>query len=121
MKIIGLQVEITPTKYMQIRLSLCITSDAGNVEFTHYHRFPPMPPGTNLDEWRLAIENNIASPNSGIPFAPWPAIPDAEWNEVKSIQNIVHTPARKAAFLAAESARLEAEARRLGNRPVSPS
>ncbi len=106
-KVIKLQTEVMPDKNIGVRLSLQIL-DGDKVGFQHYHCFPPMPPGENLDAWRAAIEANIGDVNSGIPFAPWPAIPDAEWNEVKAVAAMVWTPERVAAQKEKESAAIAA-------------
>ena len=112
-KVIKLQTEVTPDKDIRARLSLQIL-DGDKMGFQHYHCFPPMPPGENLDSWRTAIEENIGDVNSGIPFAPWPAIPDAEWNEVKAVAAMVWTPDRVAAQKEKESAAIAAAQAILG-------
>jgi hypothetical protein len=94
-KKVGLQVELMRDKSVGIRLSLMLV-EGDTVMHEHFHRFPPMTPGTDLSEWRAAIESHIAMSHevNNIPFAPWPAIPDEEWREVQAVARIAHTPAR---------------------------
>lgn len=91
-KQIGLQVEITRDKSINIRMSLMIV-DAGKVQFEHYHRFA-MQPGANLAETRKMIEDHLAMSDAGIPFAPWGPIPESEWQEVVQHSLITFTPER---------------------------
>lgn len=89
MKTIILSIGTDESRNIRVRLSLC--SDG----FRHFHSIP-IRPGDNLEEARKSVEAHISMPYefSGIPGAPWPKIPDAEWNEVLAIVNTLHTPER---------------------------
>lgn len=81
---------------LAVRLSLMIVED-GAVMSEQYHRMN-IPPGYSLLDARTLLEAHLAQPYevSGIPGAPWPKIPDAEWAEVEQIAGILHTPERVA-------------------------
>lgn len=78
------------TQRVRVRLSLMIVVD-GKVQSEHYHSIN-IEPGANLAELRAVNETAIAGVNNGIPFAPWPKIPDAEWARVGAVCSIFHTP-----------------------------
>jgi hypothetical protein len=78
------------------RLSLLLIID-GQIANEYYHRIP-IQPGDDLSVIRAANENNLLDPNSGIPFGPWPKIPDEEWQEVEQLVGIVHKPSVVAAY-----------------------
>ena len=77
-------------KCFAARLSLLVVED-GKVLSEHYHRIN-IAPGDNLAHIRAANEAHLANPDGGIPGAPWPKIPDAEWAEVEQHIGIVHRP-----------------------------
>lgn len=106
-KLIKSQVEVTPDKHIGVRLSLQIVNGE-KVDFQHYHRFPILPPGSDLANWRAAVETHIANADGGIPFAPWPAIPDSEWAEVEAVASLAWTPERVEAQRQKESEALVA-------------
>ena len=94
------QIEIKANGVIQIRFALDLTED-GNRISRQWHRVS-IEPGAALATIRAANETHFANPNGGVPGAPWPAIPDAEWNEVLEYVKIAHTPERIAAFHATE-------------------
>jgi hypothetical protein len=77
-------------KNVRARISLLLVDD-GNVIHEHYHSIA-IEPGADLASLRATNEKHIATPNGGIPGAPWPAIPDDEWYKVVAVVNILHTP-----------------------------
>jgi hypothetical protein len=90
------------SKDVRVRLSLLIV-DGGAVLAENFHSIAIMP-GDDAVSIRAAIEAHLANPDGGIPGAPWPAIPDAEWADVEAHCGIVHKPAVVAAY----QARIEA-------------
>lgn len=70
-----------------------IDDASGAVMAEHYHS-GSLAPGDSPQALRDAWEAHLANPDGGIPGAPWPKIPDAEWNEVLAIVNTLHTPER---------------------------
>ena len=78
------------SKCLRARLSLLIMEN-GKVLSEFYHSIN-IEPGANLAYLRAANEAHLADPDGGIPGAPWPKIPDAEWAEVEQHIAIVHKP-----------------------------
>jgi len=78
------------SKHVRARLSLLLVDD-GNVINEHYHSIS-IEPGADLAALRAGNEAHIAKPGGGVPGAPWPAIPDAEWEKVEKCCAVVHTP-----------------------------
>lgn len=79
---------------VRARLSLMLVDDEGRAQFEHYHSVS-LAPGDDLAETRAAVETHLAdsdSQRSGIPFAPWPAIPDAEWAKVEGMCQLLDAP-----------------------------
>ena len=77
-------------KNVRARLSLLLV-DGGNIIHEHYHSIS-IEPGADLAALRASNEAHIAKPNGGVPGAPWPAIPDSEWEKVEKCCTVVHTP-----------------------------
>jgi hypothetical protein len=93
-------------KHLRARLSLLVMED-GRVLSENYHAIS-IEPGADLAALRAANEAHIAQPGGGVPGAPWPKIPDAEWAEVEQHCAILHKPevvSRHKARVAAERAR----------------
>jgi hypothetical protein len=78
---------------IRARLSLMLMNGEA-VAFEHYHSVQ-ITPACDLDEVRERVQNHLAMEQkaNGIPFAPWPAIPDAEWEKVRRVCEVFH-PAR---------------------------
>ena len=93
------------TKHLRARLSLLVVED-GRILSEQYHSIN-IEPGANLAAIRAANEAHLANPNGGIPGAPWPKIPDAEWAEVEQHIAIVHKPEVVAAYRERTKAKLE--------------
>jgi hypothetical protein len=94
---------------MQKKIVVCIGTDRGgnvrarfslllmdgdDVMNEHYHSMS-IAATDDLAAARRAVESHLAMPKekSGIPLAPWPAIPDAEWDKVVRVCEVFH-PAR---------------------------
>jgi hypothetical protein len=77
-------------KHVRARLSLLLIED-GNVISRRYHSIECVP-GADLAALRADNEADIAAPNSLVPGAPWPSIPDDEWEKVEKCCAVVHTP-----------------------------
>ena len=98
MKQIKVCVGTSEGKSIRARLSLLfIDDDSGAIMSRHFHSSQDLLPGDDAIAEKLRLEADICSPQSGVPGAPWPKIPDAEWNEVLAIVNTLHTPERVAA------------------------
>lgn len=78
------------SKHVRARLSLLLM-EGEDVGFRHYHSIS-IEPGADLVEVRAANEAHIAKPGGGVPMAPWPAIPDEEWEKVEKCCTVIHTP-----------------------------
>ena len=78
------------TKILRVRLSLLIVED-GRVLSEQYHSIQ-IHPGADLAYIRTANEVHLADPNGAIPGAPWPKIPDKDWDDIKAHCNIIHKP-----------------------------
>lgn len=103
MKKIDICVGTDRSRNLRVRLSLLYLDDAtGEVISEHYHS-GVLQPGDDPAKLRAAWEAHLAMPNGGIPGAPWPKIPDAEWNEVLAMIPILHTPERVAKFQQAKA------------------
>lgn len=81
---------------IQVRLSLMIV-DGETVLSEHYHRVN-IEPGQDVEEQRKRVEEHIAAPTGGVPGAPWPPIPDEEWQKVTGTITAIHTPERVEKF-----------------------
>lgn len=94
---------------IRVRLSLIYCDDGtGEVISEKFHSFNLSP----IDDpvvVSAAVEAHLAQPQavSGIPGAPWPKIPDAEWQEVLDCVKIMHTPERIAEYQAMQAKALE--------------
>ena len=98
-------------KFLRVRLSLLVV-EGDTVLSEQYHSIN-IEPGGNLAAIRAANEAHLANPDGGIPGAPWPKIPDAEWAEVEQHIAIVHKPAVIADYRARqEAARAALEAQK---------
>ena len=78
-------------KHVRARLSLLLI-DGNEVISRQYHSIS-IEPGANLAAIRAGNEAHIAKPNGGVPGAPWPAIPDNEWEKVEKCCTAVHDQA----------------------------
>ena len=95
------------SKFLRARLSLLVVED-GRTLSEQYHSIN-IEPGGNLAAIRAANEAHLANPDGGIPGAPWPRIPDAEWAEVEQHIAIVHKPEVVSAYRARIAAAKEAK------------
>lgn len=98
MKKIDICVSTDRERNLSVHLSLMyVDDDTGDVVSEHCHP-GVLHPGDDPAVLRATWNAHLAQPKSvsGIPGAPWPAIPDAEWNEVLAMIPILHTPARVA-------------------------
>ena len=96
MKKIDICVGTDKERNIRVRLSLIVVDDeSGDVLSEQYHS-GVLHPGDNPQALRDAWDAHLSMPKaaSGIPGAPWPAIPDAEWDEVLAIVKALHTPER---------------------------
>lgn len=77
---------------IRARLSLLVV-EGEQVLSRQYHSIGIVP-GADLVALRNANEQHLAQPFaiSGIPGAPWPSIPEEEWNKVKAVIDVFHTP-----------------------------
>lgn len=98
-------------KFLRVRLSLLLVDESGRVLNEHFHSVA-LAPGADLEAIRAAIEADLQTSQS-IPAAPWPRIPDDEWNDVVAHVSIIHKPAvveaYRARVRAVQLAREEAE------------
>lgn len=94
MKKIDLCVGTDRERNIRVRLSLLFIDDAsGSVMSDTYHS-GTLHPGDNPQSLRDVWDAHLTNPDGGIPGAPWPKIPDAEWAEVEAIVSTLHTPER---------------------------
>jgi len=75
---------------VRARLSLIILDDDGTQIAERYHSFVLLP-GDEPAAAREEVERHLADPAGGIPNAPWPKIPDAEWAKVIAVLPAFHT------------------------------
>lgn len=70
---------------VRVRLSLMLINGE-HVVVEHFHS-ASIEPNHDLDSVRANLESHIAMPQSatGIPLAPWPSIPDEEWEKVELV------------------------------------
>lgn len=80
------------TGNVRARLSLLVVDD-GNVISESYHAVN-FAPTDDYAAVRAATEAHLGQAHeaSGIPGAPWPAIPDEEWAKVTGVCHVIHTP-----------------------------
>ena len=98
MKKIDICVGTDRDRNLRVRLSLMYVDDAtGEIISEHYHS-GVLQPGDDPAALRASWEAHLAKPGGGIPGAPWPAIPDAEWNEVLAYVGVAHTLERVIKF-----------------------
>lgn len=78
---------------VRARLSLMLMNGE-DVAFEYYHSVS-ITPACDLDEVRARVEKHLALDQkaNAVPFAPWPAIPEAEWEKVRRVCDVFH-PAR---------------------------
>lgn len=96
MKKIDICVGTDRARNIRVRLSLMIVDDeSGDVVSEQFHS-GVLQPGDDPQVLRDTWEAHLAM-KGGIPGAPWPKIPDAEWAEVVAIVGVLHTDERKAA------------------------
>lgn len=77
-------------KCIRARLSLLLIEN-GKTLIEHYHSIN-LEPGADLAMLRAVNEAHIGDPNGDIPGAPWPKIPDAEWQEVLDCVGVIQKP-----------------------------
>ena len=94
MKKIDICVGTDRKRNVRVRLSLLFIDDASGAVIAEKYHSGVLCPGDNPQALRDAWEAHLANPDGGIPGAPWPKIPDAEWNEVLAIVCALHTPER---------------------------
>ena len=93
MKKIDICVGTDRERNIRVRLSLMIVDDeSGDVLSEQFHS-GVLAPGDDPASLRAAWNAHLAQKGS-IPGAPWPAIPDTEWNEVLAVVAALHTPER---------------------------
>ena len=78
-------------KHVRARLSLLLI-DGDEIINRQYHSIS-IEPGADLVALRAGNEAHLAKPGGGVPGAPWPAIPDAEWEKVEKCCTVVHDAA----------------------------
>lgn len=94
MKTIDICIGTDRARNLRVRLSLLyLDDDTGEVVSEHYHS-GVIQPGDDPAALRANWEAHLAKPGGGVPGAPWPKIPDAQWNEVLAMIPILHTTAR---------------------------
>ncbi len=93
------------SRVVRVRLSLLIVEGEG-VLSEAYHTIS-IPPDAALTGLRAANEAHLAAPNGGIPGAPWPPIPDAEWAKVEGVIDILHTKEVNAVYAKKQAKALE--------------
>lgn len=78
---------------IRIRLSLLLMN--GEAVVAEKFHSASLMPGDDPALLRTILNEHLAMPQSasGIPGAPWPSIPDAEWKKVSSVIPIFHTEA----------------------------
>lgn len=112
MKKIDVCVGTDRARNIRVRLSLMVVDDdTGDVLSEQYHS-GELHPGDDPAALRASWDNHLSQRGGGIPGAPWPAIPDAEWNEVLAIVRVLHTQQRRQAWAqikAANAAALQAK------------
>lgn len=91
-------------KHVRARLSLLVVEN--EIVLSEQYHSIALHPGANLAQIRAQVEAHIGNQNGGIPGAPWPKIPDAEWTDVEAHCVIVHKPEVIAKYLADQQARL---------------
>jgi hypothetical protein len=91
MKIIKVAIGTDAGLGFRARLSLIVQDDDGAVLSDRPHSIN-VNPTDDIDEVRAAVEQHLAQPfeQSGIPGAPWPAIPDDEWRKAVAMRAIWH-------------------------------
>ena len=94
MKKIDICVGTDRERNIRVRLSLLFIDDASGTVIAEKYHSGTLQPGDNPQSLRDAWDAHLSNPDGGIPGAPWPKIPDAEWNEVLAIVNTLHTPER---------------------------
>lgn len=75
---------------IRARLSLMLF-EGGRMQMERYHSVS-LAPGDDIGAKRSEVEEHLARADGGIPFAPWPKIPDAEWAKVEGVRAIVCGP-----------------------------
>jgi hypothetical protein len=75
---------------VRVRLSLLLMV-SGRVVSEKFHS-AMITSKDSLDDVRARIEAHLAMPEeaSGIEFAPWPTIPEAEWAKVQVVCDVFH-------------------------------
>lgn len=78
------------SKHVRARLSLLLV-EGTEVVSRQYHSIN-IEPGADLAALRAGNEAHIAKPGGGVVGAPWPSIPDEEWEKVEKCCVVIHTP-----------------------------
>lgn len=76
---------------VRVRLSLLLM-DGDSVMSEKYHSMS-LAPGDDPAAARAMVEAHITRKDGGVPGAPWPPIPDAEWAKVMTVIQVFHTEA----------------------------
>ena len=96
MKKIDICVGTDRERTIRVRLSLMVVDDDSGELLSEQFHSGSLCPGDDPSALRAAWEAHL-SQRGGVPGAPWPKIPDAEWAEVEAIVQVLHTPERCAA------------------------
>jgi hypothetical protein len=100
------QIEVTRNGTIQVRFGLLLVEDGKEID-CKWHR-TTLPPGVDVDAQLAAVDAHMAAMNKG-------RIDVARLPELKSIVQLVHTPARVKAFRDAVAAADAQEATRKAN------
>jgi hypothetical protein len=76
-------------KNVRARLSLLVLE--GEKVLSEQFHSVTLQPGHDLEAVRALVEEHIGREGGGVPLAPWPKIPDAEWRRVERVCQIFHT------------------------------
>lgn len=76
---------------VRVRLSLIVFDE--NSDLSENFHSMNLAPGDSLEDARTALESHLSQnfSVSGIPGAPWPPIPDEEWQKVTGVIPVFHT------------------------------
>ena len=100
MKKIDICIGTDRSRNLRVRLSLLYLDDVTQEVISEHYHSGMLQPGDDPAALRAAWEAHLAQSGGGIPGAPWPKIPDPEWNEVLALLPILHTPERIVKFKA---------------------
>ena len=95
MKKIDICVDTDRQRNIRVCLSLMVVDDESSDVLSEQYHSGVLQHGDDPAALRAAWDAHLSQKGS-IPGAPWPAIPDAEWNEVLAVVAALHTPERVA-------------------------